>query len=105
MRREREAPRFWGETFRAKGQVLLVHVAQGDDVLAGDAVEMGFAAAPGAEQGDVELVAGGVGSEEPGPRQDEPGGSGEGDGFEEVRVVSCAESGHREARGVKQRQW
>ena len=45
---------------------------------------MGLAPAPGAEEGDVQLVAGRIGSEEPGPRQDEPGGSGEGDGLEEV---------------------
>ena len=73
-----------GNFLRAEGQVLLVHVAQGDDVLAGDAAEMGFAPAPGADQGDVQLVAGRVGPEESGARQDEPGGSGEGDGFEEL---------------------
>ena len=42
-----------GKLLRAECQVLLVHVAQGDDILAGDTAEMGFAPAPGADEGDV----------------------------------------------------
>ena len=71
---------------------------------------MGFAAAPGADEGDVELVAGGVGAEELGPRQDESGGSGESDGFEEVasfhgaslawRRVVKPQSGDMESRNA-----
>jgi hypothetical protein len=53
-----------GEARGGEGQVLLIHVAEGDDVFLGEAVEVGFAAAPGAEEGDVELVAGRVGAEE-----------------------------------------
>jgi hypothetical protein len=64
--------------------VFLVHVAERHDVFLGEAVEMGFAAAPGAEEGDVELVAGRVGAEEPGAGKDHAGGAGERDGFEEV---------------------
>ena len=69
-----------GKLRRGEGQVLLVHVAEGDDVLVGQAVEVGFAAAPGADEGDVELVAGCVGAEEAGAGEDEAGGAGEGDG-------------------------
>ena len=73
-----------GKLLRPKSQVLLVHVAQGDDILAHEAAEMGFAAAPRADEGDIELVAGGIGTEEFGSRQDKPGGSGESDGSEEL---------------------
>jgi hypothetical protein len=51
---------------------------------------MGFAAAPRADERDVQFVAGGLDPEEFGPRQDEPGGSGEGDGFEEVATFHAA---------------
>ena len=87
-----------GELLRPKGQVLLVDVAQGDDVFLGEAVEVGFAPAPGADEGDIQLVAGGVGAEEPGAREDEPCGSGEGDGPEEVASFHGASLAAREAR-------
>ena len=89
-----------GKLLRPKSQVLLVHVAQGDNVFFGDAVEVGFAPAPRADEGDVQLVAGGVGAEEPGPRQDEPGGPGEGDGLKEVASFHGASLATRK-RGVK----
>ena len=79
-----------GKLLRPKGQVLLVHVADGDDIFFGDAVEVGFAPAPGAEQGYVELVAGCVGSEESRPGKDESRGSGKGKGFEEVTSFHAA---------------
>ena len=71
------------QLLRPEGQVLLVHVAEGDDVFAAQGAEVGLATAPGADQGDVEFVAGGVGAEEFHPGQDEPGSSGEGGSAEE----------------------
>ena len=91
-----------GELLRPKSQVLFVHVAQGDNVLAGEAAEMGFAAAPRADEGNVELVTGGIGAEEFGARQDEPGGSGESDGSEELTSFHRASLTPRK-RAVKPR--
>ena len=73
-----------GEFLRSKSQVLLVHVAQGNDILAGEAAEVRFGAAPGADEGNIELVTGGIGAEESGPWKDKAGGSGESDGSEEL---------------------
>jgi hypothetical protein len=53
-------------------------------VLAGDGAEVGFTAAPGADQGNVQLVAGGVGPEEFGARKNERAGADEGGRFEEL---------------------
>src|ERR1043166_1049623 len=72
------------ELLGGKGQMLLVHVAEGDDVLAGDAGEMDFAATPGADQGDVQLVAGGICAEKPDPGKDERCCGRKSDGSKEV---------------------
>jgi len=73
-----------GEPLGAVREVLLVHVAESHDVLAGDGVEMGVGPAPGADHGDVELVAWCVGSGEHAAGQDgQPGPKG-GAGFEEL---------------------
>ncbi len=88
------------ELLRAKSQVLLVHVTQRDDVLRGHASEMRLTPAPRADESDVQFVAGGVGSEELGPWQDEPSGSGKGDGFEEVATFHAG-SLVTQKRGVK----
>ncbi len=49
-----------GEMLQCIGEPLLIHVAKSDYVLVGQRIVMGQAAAPDADQRDVEFVAGGV---------------------------------------------
>ncbi len=49
-----------GEMFQGVGKTLLIHVAKGDHILVGQRVVMRQAAAPDADQRDIELVARGV---------------------------------------------
>src|SRR5207253_3747058 len=65
-------------------QVLFVHVAEGNDVLAGDGVEVGFAASPGANQCDVQLIARSIRAEEARSRQDKSSSPSQGCRFEEL---------------------
>ena len=73
-----------GKFFRAEREVFLIHVAKGDDVFAGDGVEVGFTPAPRAEQRDVEFVAWRVSSKEFDARKNERSGAGNGGGLEEL---------------------
>src|SRR5205085_1536495 len=63
--------------------MVVVDVAEGDDVFAGDGAEMGFASAPRADERNVEFVAGGIGAENFCARQNECGSAKGGGGFEE----------------------
>ena len=78
-----------GKPLGPESQVFFVDVAEGHDVLAGDGAKVGFTASPGADQGDVELVAWRVGSEQGRVGEDEPGGAGEGSRFEELTSFHC----------------
>ena len=48
------------------GGTAVVHVAQRDDVLPGDTVEIGLTPVDNADDPDVELLVGGVGARAPG---------------------------------------
>src|SRR6185369_7263906 len=70
--------------FGAESQMLVVDVAKRDNVLARDRVEVRRAAAPGADEGNVQLVAGRVGSEELGFWKDQRAGADDAGGFKEL---------------------
>ena len=59
------------EALGAEREVFFVDVTEGHDVLAADGPEVRFAASPGADQGDVQFVAGRVGPEQPRAGQDQ----------------------------------
>lgn len=46
-----------GKFFGAKGQMVVVDVAKGDDIFAGDRAEMRFTSAPRADERDIQFVA------------------------------------------------
>src|SRR5262249_8774910 len=62
----------------------LVHVAEGDDVLAGDLLGVGRAAAAGADDGDVQLLVRRAGRRRLAVRRQPEAGAGQGRLFEEV---------------------
>ena len=90
-----------GELPRPEVQVVLVDVAEGHHVLGGHPAEMGLTSAPGADEGNVEFVAGGVRSEEPNFREDKAGRTAEGHAFEKLASFHCAIIDHL-SPGVKQ---
>ena len=61
-----------GKFLGAESQMLLIDIANGDDVFAGERVEMSFGPAPGADQGDVQLVARRIRPKKFDARQDQP---------------------------------
>ena len=79
-----------GEFPRPEVQVVLVDVAEGHHVLGGHPAEMGLTSAPGADEGNVEFVAGGVRSEEPNFREDKAGRTTEGHAFEKLASFHSA---------------
>ena len=97
-----------GEPFQGVGEPLLVHVAEGHDVLVGQRIVMGQAAAPDADQRHVQLVAGGVLAGTGAAGQEEQARSRRSGGFEEFttfhRWVSERWDGGGKGRSEKRRQ-
>jgi len=67
-----------------ESQVLLVDITNGDHVFVGNSVEVRFRPAPGAQQGDVQLVARRIRSKEIEARKNESRRSDEGGGFKKL---------------------
>jgi hypothetical protein len=59
-----------GESLGCVSDMVLIHVAQSYYVFSGDRAEMRIAPAPGANQGNIELVAGSIGAGKYAARQD-----------------------------------
>ena len=76
-----------GEPLQGVGKALFVHVAQRDHVLVGQRVVVRQAAAPDADQGDVELVAGGVLARAGAAGQEQQSGPGGGGGLQELATI------------------
>ena len=73
--------------FGGESQVFLVDVAECSDIFTGYPAVMRLTASPGANEGEVKFVAGGIGPEQLSARKNQRGGSGEGGGFQECTTV------------------
>ncbi len=71
------------------GGMRLVDVAQGDEVLAGDPLDIGGATTPDADAGDVQLAVGGCAAQRTAVRQEDQPGAGPGGVAEEGSAGQC----------------
>ena len=78
-----------GKFLGGGGQVLLIDIAEGDHVFVGNPLEMIFRAVPGGDEGDVKLIARGLGAKEFKARQDKSRRSDNGGGLEELAGRVC----------------